>query len=88
MPHLNTYVMGPRKLGFPTLTARGSTQPQNSVVVWDRIVRSKKYAKINIAGGKQKYEFKEIGDSFRWVSPVNTLNEYRSVDNTFFLPVT
>ncbi|KAL8283984.1 hypothetical protein RQP46_005097 [Phenoliferia psychrophenolica] len=42
--------------------------PRNSVVVWDRIIRTSKYSKINIARGKQKYEFKEIGDSFRNVT--------------------
>ncbi|KAM0748009.1 signal peptidase 22 kDa subunit [Meredithblackwellia eburnea MCA 4105] len=45
----------------------------NSVVVWDRIIRSSKYAKINIARGKQKYEFKEITDSFKNVSATFSL---------------
>ncbi|GAA6025262.1 hypothetical protein JCM8202_001939 [Rhodotorula sphaerocarpa] len=42
-----------------------STQyPENAVVVWDRIIRSPKYAKLNVQDGKQKYEFKEITDTF------------------------
>jgi signal peptidase complex subunit 3 len=41
------------------------TQPANSVVVWDRIVRSPKHARLNVQDGKQKYEFKEITDTFR-----------------------
>ena len=49
------------------LTPVSDSQPRNSVVVWDRIIRGPKYAKINIARGKQKYEFKEITDSFRCV---------------------
>ncbi|KAM0786164.1 hypothetical protein ACM66B_006971 [Microbotryomycetes sp. NB124-2] len=47
--------------------------PANSVVLWDRIVRGKKYARINIADGKQKYEFKEITNTFRNVSAVFSL---------------
>ncbi|POY73043.1 hypothetical protein BMF94_3881 [Rhodotorula taiwanensis] len=39
--------------------------PENSVVVWDRIIRSPKYARLNVQDGKQKYEFKEITDTFR-----------------------
>ncbi|KWU41055.1 signal peptidase 22 kDa subunit, partial [Rhodotorula sp. JG-1b] len=38
--------------------------PENSVVVWDRIIRSPKYARLNVQDGKQKYEFKEITDTF------------------------
>ncbi|KAI5480662.1 hypothetical protein MNV49_007589 [Pseudohyphozyma bogoriensis] len=41
------------------------THPSNEVVIWDRIVRGSKYAKINISGGKQKYEFKEITNTFK-----------------------
>jgi hypothetical protein len=33
--------------------------------VWDRIIRSPKYARLNVQDGKQKYEFKEITDTFR-----------------------
>ncbi|KAK4051467.1 Signal peptidase complex subunit [Microbotryomycetes sp. JL221] len=49
-------------------------QPSNSVVLWDRIIRDKKYARINIADGKQKYEFKDITDSFKNVSATFSLN--------------
>ncbi|GAA5875759.1 hypothetical protein JCM3774_006449 [Rhodotorula dairenensis] len=38
--------------------------PHNSVVLWDRIIRSPKYARLNVQDGKQKYEFKEITDTF------------------------
>ncbi|SCV73234.1 BQ2448_7159 [Microbotryum intermedium] len=47
--------------------------PNNSVVLWDRIVRNKKYATINLSNGKQKYEFKEITDTFRNVSATFSL---------------
>ena len=47
------------------LVADPLEQPNNQVVVWDRIIRGPKHAKINIADGKQKYEFKEITDSFK-----------------------
>ncbi|SGY12220.1 BQ5605_C011g06429 [Microbotryum silenes-dioicae] len=47
--------------------------PNNAVVLWDRIVRNKKYATINLSNGKQKYEFKEITDTFRNVSATFSL---------------
>lgn len=37
-------------------------------MIWDRIVRSPKFARVNIADAKQKYEFKEITNSFSNVS--------------------
>lgn len=51
---------------YPPLDS-SSPQPANSVVVWDRIVRSPKQARFNVQDGKQKYEFKEITDTFRCV---------------------
>ncbi|KAK4050010.1 Signal peptidase complex subunit [Microbotryomycetes sp. JL201] len=51
----------------------GFALPANSVVLWDRIVRGKRFARINIADGKQKYEFKEITNSFKNVSAVFSL---------------
>lgn len=42
--------------------------PSNEVVVWDRILRSPRFARVNIADGKQKYEFKEITNTFANVS--------------------
>lgn len=38
-------------------------------MIWDRIIRTKKNARVNINGGKPKYEFKEIGGSFKGVEP-------------------
>ena len=43
-------------------------QPANQVVIWDRIVRRRSDALINIADGKNKYPFREIGDSFENVT--------------------
>ncbi|GAA6001693.1 signal peptidase complex subunit SPC3 [Rhodotorula paludigena] len=48
--------------------------PANSVVVWDRIVRSPRHAKLNVQDGKQKYEFKEITNSFRNTSATFSLH--------------
>ncbi|ORY54080.1 signal peptidase 22kDa subunit [Leucosporidium creatinivorum] len=61
---------------FVYLVADYSTPkyPENRVVVWDRIIRGSKFAKINIADGKQKYEFKEITDSFKDVSATFSLH--------------
>lgn len=49
------------------------SQPHNEIVIWDRIVRTKKAARVNINGGKPKYEFKEIGGSFKNVSATFSL---------------
>lgn len=54
-----------RPVASQRLTRLLLLQPENRVVVWDRIIRGSKFAKINIADGKQKYEFKEITDSFK-----------------------
>lgn len=43
------------------------THAQNKIVLWDRIVRSSSGARINIAGGKPKYAFNDITESFRCV---------------------
>ncbi|GAA5860934.1 hypothetical protein JCM8547_003893 [Rhodosporidiobolus lusitaniae] len=61
---------------FVSLVADYSTKQYsaNSVVVWDRIVRSPKHAKLNVQDGKQKYEFKEITDTFRNTSAVFSLH--------------
>lgn len=37
--------------------------------MWDRVIRSPKYARLNVQDGKQKYEFKEITDTFRCAAP-------------------
>lgn len=42
-------------------------QPFNQAVIWDRIVKREQDAKINISNLKNKYMFKEIGDSFKLV---------------------
>jgi signal peptidase complex subunit 3 len=39
-------------------------QPENSVVLWDRIVTSPKHARINLQEARQKYEFKTPDSSF------------------------
>lgn len=36
-------------------------------MLWDRILDTRRKARVNINGGKPKYEFKEIGGSFRCV---------------------
>ncbi|BGP19780.1 hypothetical protein JCM10213_006442 [Rhodosporidiobolus nylandii] len=61
---------------FVYLTADYSTKayPANSVVVWDRIVRTPRHARLNVQDGKNKYEFKEIGDSFRNTSATFSLH--------------
>jgi hypothetical protein len=41
-------------------------QPENQVVIWDRIVRNKREARINLSGGKNKYAFKEIAETFKF----------------------
>lgn len=44
------------------------SQPDNQVVLWDRIVRRKRDSKINVQDLRQKYAFKEMGKSgFRYV---------------------
>lgn len=54
---------------FIYLVAEYSTPnfPHNEVVVWDRIIRKSKDAKINLSGAKNKYAFKHIGGSFKYV---------------------
>lgn len=42
-------------------------QPHNEVVLWDRIVDSRRKARLNINGVKPKYQWKEIGGNFKWV---------------------
>ncbi|GAA6053776.1 hypothetical protein JCM3770_005111 [Rhodotorula araucariae] len=48
--------------------------PDNTVVIWDRIVRSPRNARLNVEDGKQKYEFKEITNSFRNTSATFSLH--------------
>ncbi|GAA6064502.1 hypothetical protein JCM10212_001810 [Sporobolomyces blumeae] len=61
---------------FVSLVADYSTprHPENSVVVWDRIMPSARHARLNIQDGRQKYEFKEISDSFANVSATFSLH--------------
>ncbi|GAA5839227.1 hypothetical protein JCM9279_002634 [Rhodotorula babjevae] len=40
------------------------THPDNTVVVWDRIVRSRRNARLRLDDAKQKYEFKDLSPSF------------------------
>ncbi|BGP03211.1 Signal peptidase complex subunit [Rhodotorula toruloides] len=60
---------------FVYLTADYATPeyPDNTVVVWDRIVRSPRHARIDVQDGKQKYEFKEISSTFSNVSATFSL---------------
>jgi hypothetical protein len=51
--------------GPTQLTAR--VQPVNQVVIWDRIVKRKADARINLSGAKNKYAFKEISNTFSCV---------------------
>ncbi|KAF9030814.1 signal peptidase subunit [Hymenopellis radicata] len=47
----------------------------NEVVIWDRIVRRKEDAVINVAG-KNKYHFKELSRQFRGVRAANYTLKY------------
>ncbi|GAA5828053.1 hypothetical protein JCM5353_003164 [Sporobolomyces roseus] len=51
---------------FLSLVADYSTpsHPDNSVVLWDRILTSSRQSRINIQEGRQKYEFKTPSTSF------------------------
>ncbi|GAA6018371.1 hypothetical protein JCM10207_000823 [Rhodosporidiobolus poonsookiae] len=62
---------------FVYLVADYSTpqyKPDNKVVLWDRIVRTPRQARLNVQDGKQKYEFKDIGGSFRNTSATFSLH--------------
>ncbi|CAH7666481.1 signal peptidase complex subunit 3 [Phakopsora pachyrhizi] len=52
---------------FVFLSAKFGTDnfPNNEVILWDRIIKSSKDAKINLTGAKNKYAFKHIGGSFK-----------------------
>ncbi|POW05781.1 hypothetical protein PSTT_09511 [Puccinia striiformis] len=52
---------------FVYLVADYSTPefPSNEVVLWDRIIRNPRDAKINLSGARNKYAFKHIGGSFK-----------------------
>ncbi|KAF8326640.1 signal peptidase subunit-domain-containing protein [Cantharellus anzutake] len=54
---------------FVYLTAEytNSKGVKNDVVLWDRIVRRKGDARINIEGAKNKYVFRDFSKSFRCV---------------------
>ncbi|KAF8586714.1 signal peptidase 22 kDa subunit [Ramaria rubella] len=49
---------------------------KNDIVLWDRIVRRKRDAKLKIKGVKNKYKFRELSTSFRGVSPANFTLKY------------
>lgn len=61
---------------FVFLVANYSTPtfPNNEVVIWDRIIRKSKDAKINLSGARNKYAFKHIGGSFRNLTATYTLH--------------
>ncbi|KAF8623666.1 hypothetical protein AX17_007364 [Amanita inopinata Kibby_2008] len=48
---------------------------KNSVVIWDRIVRRKEDAYINVSG-KNKYTFRELSSSFKNVPPADFSLKY------------
>ncbi|PFH53084.1 hypothetical protein AMATHDRAFT_45715 [Amanita thiersii Skay4041] len=48
---------------------------ENSVVIWDRIIRRKEDAYIKFAG-KNKYMFREVSTSFKDVPPANYVLKY------------
>ncbi|MBW0492312.1 hypothetical protein O181_032027 [Austropuccinia psidii MF-1] len=52
---------------FVFLLATYSTPefPFNEVVLWDRIIKNARDAKINLSGARNKYAFKHIGGSFQ-----------------------
>lgn len=37
------------------------SQVNNTIVLWDRIVRRPEDAKVNVVGARNKYAFKEVG---------------------------
>ncbi|EAU85515.2 hypothetical protein CC1G_06416 [Coprinopsis cinerea okayama7 len=43
---------------------------KNEVVIWDRIVRSKDQAKVNVVG-KNKYNFRELSTTFKNIAAAN-----------------
>lgn len=55
--------------GLPSSADVSFEQPENQVVLWDRIVRRARDAKINVEGLKNKYAFRAIDTKgFRYVS--------------------
>ncbi|GAA5914581.1 signal peptidase complex subunit SPC3 [Sporobolomyces salmoneus] len=61
---------------FVSLVADYSTPayPENSVVLWDRILTSSKHARINLQEARQKYEFKTPESSFGNTTAVYSLH--------------
>jgi len=49
---------------------------KNEVVIWDRIVRRKEDAVINVAGGKNKYMFRELSSAFKKAPPAHYSLKY------------
>ncbi|GJJ06183.1 hypothetical protein Clacol_000372 [Clathrus columnatus] len=52
---------------------------KNNVVLWDRIIRRKKDAKLRLKGIKPKYRFREISKSFTDASAANFTLNYNSM---------
>ncbi|KNZ59184.1 hypothetical protein VP01_1789g5 [Puccinia sorghi] len=67
MRHLRPIFRYNTKQIFVYLVADYSTPefPSNEVVLWDRIIRNARDAKINLSGARNKYAFKHIGGSFK-----------------------
>ena len=65
---LSFFYVGSRALVQSTkdLADIGYFQVKNEVVIWDRIVRRKEDAVVNVVG-KNKYMFRELSASFKWV---------------------
>lgn len=49
-----------RMLSGDAAGTNATLQPNNQIVIWDRIVRRKRDARVNIEGLKNKYAFKDI----------------------------
>ncbi|GAA5885856.1 hypothetical protein JCM16303_000085 [Sporobolomyces ruberrimus] len=61
---------------FLSLVADYSTPayPENSVVLWDRIITSPRHARVNLQEARQKYEFKTPDTSFGNTTAVYSLH--------------
>ncbi|KAL4073774.1 signal peptidase 22 kDa subunit [Scleroderma citrinum] len=55
-------------------SAQGKTN--NTIVLWDRIVRRKEDAHIVVSSGRNKYKFKELSESFKNASPAEFSLKY------------
>lgn len=54
----------------PNRVRRFLTQPQNEVVFWDRIVRSKRQAKVHVPNLRNKYGLREVSRTFQNITSI------------------